>query len=264
MKWYIFVISLAITLVLFAHQGMSQQIIELKPPTDETITGVIKKIDDARKSIVIKRKAENQEEQEISIVLDAYTKVFFGQKTADRHDLSEGQAVRITYSSQNIVPIVNNIPVGEETIHIAKKITIVSMEKDEFSIFEIKPTLSGYKNNALLVATKNKVWVRCEDKPDASLVLARGGLWVRALTEKAGSMRYGAKGETIMEPGTEVLVCADNTKDDKDWFVGNIDYDSSTYSFVGLVRLLGYFIEGHCCMSPFWHRFASISASFSA
>jgi len=67
---------------------------------------------------------------------------------------------------------------------------------------------------------------------------------MRAIGDKGGSVTFGAHAERIVSPGTEVLICLDKTKDDEGWFAGNIDYDSSVYSFIGSVPISGYVIDG--------------------
>jgi len=119
--------------------------------------------------------------------------------------------------------------------------------RNELVIKEIQPTLTGYENYAVIeVRTRDnerELWVKRENKEGHKLVMARGGLWVRAIDPGGeGSIQYGTKGERICGPGTEVLLCREDI-DNCNWFAGNIDYEGSTYILVGKVPLNGYVFE---------------------
>lgn len=153
---------------------------------------------------------------------------------------------------------------------------------NEFVISDIQPTLSGYQNKATIATEEGDIWIKCENKPNANLVLFVKGLWlVRSLNSEPGSVKYlksGAivrfeadgtliegrsiqingtritrtKGSLIqMSPNTEIAVCVKEgipniglpNCDSPDWFVGSLDYEGSIYSFIGKIKLLGWTLE---------------------
>lgn len=118
------IIIMAAFAVLLAGQGICQQVIELKPPTEDTISGVIKRITDGQSILVSAVKGG----EDVSIILGKDSKVTIAGKVGSLSDLRVGQTVSVTYTAQNTVPIVSNVPVAEETLRVAKTISIVSPE----------------------------------------------------------------------------------------------------------------------------------------
>ena len=112
-------------------------------------------------------------------------------------------------------------------------VVLYAQEAKEIVLKDIKPTLTGYANNAFVETQKvgpdkKEITVfRRNQSSSAPLVAAKGGnIWgtevpfAIGVTEKklSGDAHIGIDGDTL--------------------FVGNLDYDGSTYTFVGTVRLV--------------------------
>jgi hypothetical protein len=99
---------------------------------------------------------------------------------------------------------------------------------------EFNPTLSGYKNNALVKMEKvgpqkkemTVFWKK--DEPKYNLVAAQGGLI------RGRGVSIGANGEKICKGETHIAI------DGNSQFVGNLDYQDSIYTFLGKVRLMNH------------------------
>lgn len=94
---------------------------------------------------------------------------------------------------------------------------------------DIKPTLAGYNNNAFVETDKKHMTIfRRDINTDAPLVAAKGGnIW----GEEVG-FQIGKQGEKILSGDAHIEIDGDTQ------FTGNLDYDGSTYTFLGTVKLL--------------------------
>ena len=102
---------------------------------------------------------------------------------------------------------------------------------------DFKPTLSGHKNNAFVQTDKvgadkkEMVVFWRKDRPEYVLVAALGGaFW-------GGGFQIGANGEKKCNGEAHVAI------DGESQFTGNLDYDGSTYTFLGKASLLKYTFE---------------------
>jgi hypothetical protein len=104
----------------------------------------------------------------------------------------------------------------------------------EVMLSAFKPTITGHVNNALVKSVigsdkKEMVVFWKKDSPEFTLVAALGGTFLGG-----GGFQVGAQGEKIGLGETQIAIDGEIA-----WqFVGNLDYDESTYTFVGTVRLL--------------------------
>lgn len=128
--------------------------------------------------------------------------------------------------------------------------------------------MSGYQNKATLAKVERDIWAKCENNPDANLVLfVKGYWWIKSINSEPGSVKYLESGAIVrfeaegtaiqpgliqMSPNTELAVCNEGMRpnamgllncDSPDWFVGSLDYEGSIYSFVGKIKLLGWTFE---------------------
>jgi len=153
----------------------SQQVIELKPPTEETVNGVILKVDLARSTILIRRTEPSWKESEL--------KLYFTEKTTMRHDsrkieptqLGAGQQVIVKYESEQQVPIIHNEVMPPVQIHTAKEIEVIQLvssgiykaaQTDEQA--PSPPRIAGLKSKR--VAEFLSAFSQSFDKVDRSLV----------------------------------------------------------------------------------------------
>jgi hypothetical protein len=118
---------LVTTLVLLtAKQGVSQQVIELKPPSEQLLTGVIKMIDSNGHLVVSVQTAPGATGHEISIILNDETAITLDGRVAKASDLRAGHAVTVNYVAENRVAILKNVPTGEVTLRTARRVSAVS------------------------------------------------------------------------------------------------------------------------------------------
>jgi uncharacterized protein YraI len=107
-------------------------------------------------------------------------------------------------------------------------------KQKEIDLSDFKPTLSGYKNNAFVQTDtvgpdkKEMVVFWRKDQPEYVLVTALGGVFL------GGGFQIGAHGEQKCFGEAHVAI------DGETQFTGNLDYEGSTYTFIGKVKLLKY------------------------
>ncbi|MDW7997536.1 MAG: hypothetical protein RMJ46_07670 [Bacteroidota bacterium] len=116
-----FVIAFALGIT---GEAVSQQIIEFKPPSEETLTGVIKKAD--ADGSVVSVQTGSGTSQDVLIIFNRETTLTFDGKGIKAIDLRPGQTVAVKYTSENTVAIVNNVPTGEVVLRTAKSVSAVS------------------------------------------------------------------------------------------------------------------------------------------
>jgi hypothetical protein len=120
---------------------------------------------------------------------------------------------------------------------------IVGCGRSEFVLKDIKPTLSGYTNNAFVTTNavgqdKKKMTVFTTNKEVKSpLMAAEGGIvWGKISyglnLDGSSGILHDANGVMTFEDGAYVAIDGDSQ------FTGNLDYDGSIYTFSGTVRLL--------------------------
>jgi len=110
-----------------------------------------------------------------------------------------------------------------------------TQETGEVVLSAFKPSITGHINSALVKSEeigqdkKPMVVFWKKDSPEFTLVAARGGTFLGG-----GGFEVGSHGEKIGFGETQIAIDGDI-----DWqFIGNLDYEGSTYTFLGTVRLL--------------------------
>ena len=124
MKTLVTILWMAVFAVLATGQGICQQVMEPKPPTEAMITGVIKTITRGS-AFVLTVAEENGRTHDLPIILPKEIKVTMDESAAKADDLRIGKAVTVTYTTQNTVPGTTNVPAGETTVRTAKSISII-------------------------------------------------------------------------------------------------------------------------------------------
>jgi len=120
---------------------------------------------------------------------------------------------------------------------------IVGCGRSEIVLKDIKPTLSGYTNNALVTTDtvgqdKKKMTVFTTNKEVKSPMMAvKGGIvWGKVSyglnVDGISGILHDTNGVMMFEDGAYVAIDGDSQ------FTGNLDYDGSVYTFSGTVRLL--------------------------
>jgi hypothetical protein len=120
---------------------------------------------------------------------------------------------------------------------------IVGCGRSEFVLKDIKPTLSGYTNNAYVTTDtvgqdKMKMTVFTTNKEVKSPLMAvKGGIvWGNVSyglnSDGSSGILHDTNGVMMFEDGAYVAIDGDSQ------FTGNLDYDGSIYTFSGTVRLL--------------------------
>ncbi|MCX6348243.1 MAG: hypothetical protein NTV79_01895 [Candidatus Aureabacteria bacterium] len=109
-----------------------------------------------------------------------------------------------------------------------------AQQTQEVILPAFKPTIKGHANNALVKSVmgsekKEMVVFWKKDSPEFTLAAALGGTFLGG-----SGFQVGAEGEKIGLDETQIAIEGDTA-----WqFVGNLDYEDSTYTFIGTVRLL--------------------------
>jgi len=110
-------------------------------------------------------------------------------------------------------------------------------QEKKIDLSDFKPTLSGHKNNAFVqtdivgLDKKEMVVFWRKDQPEYVLVTAIGGFFIK------GGIQFGAHGEKKCFGEAHVAI------DGETEFTGNLDYEGSTYTFIGKVMLLKYTVD---------------------
>jgi len=127
MKRYILILSLvSFVLCLSVAAVSSQEVIELKPPTTDTVDGTIQQLDKVKKFMIIKPNRLEME-KELKISWNDKTQVVqLQERTATIDELKVSQEVRIKYTSEKRVLIIRNIPTEVVVDRIASEIRIIS------------------------------------------------------------------------------------------------------------------------------------------
>jgi hypothetical protein len=112
-------------------------------------------------------------------------------------------------------------------------VLLYAQEKKEIVLKDIKPTLTGYVNNAFVDTEKvgpdkkeMTVFRRDQNSPGPLVVAKREGyVWGAGfpLVKGATEMKLAGNGHIGIDGDTQ--------------FRGNLDYDGSTYTFIGTVHL---------------------------
>lgn len=125
MKALVVICVLALALSM-ANKVASQHVIELKPPSEETLAGVIKMID-TEGNLVVSIETAPDTSQDIPLILNDDTMITLDGKVAKASDLRRGHRVTVKYTAENTVAIVNNVPTGEVTVRTARHVSAVSL-----------------------------------------------------------------------------------------------------------------------------------------
>jgi hypothetical protein len=124
MKTLVTVLWMTVFAVRTTGQGIGQQVMEPKQPTEAMVTGVIKTI--TRGSSLVLTVAEvNGPTHDMPIVLPQEIKITMDGSAATAGDLRIGKAVTVAYTTQNPVPGAANVPAGVKTVRTAKSISII-------------------------------------------------------------------------------------------------------------------------------------------
>jgi hypothetical protein len=115
-----------------------------------------------------------------------------------------------------------------------------------WAIKSILPTITGQTNEAVIIAKREadslEIWARREGETQ-KLTIRGQPLWVRATSDKGGSIQYGATGEIIVGPDTEALLSRKAKPDAANWFRGVLDFEDSSYTLVGKVPIFDFLFE---------------------
>jgi hypothetical protein len=129
--------------IAVANEGASQQVIELKPPSEETLTGVIKEIDaptrdlkeiapgqtvamSKKGTLVLLPQTGADSGKVVSFVLNEETTITVDGTVAKASDLLPGQTASVQYTAANAVQIVSSVPSAEVVLRTAKTVSAVS------------------------------------------------------------------------------------------------------------------------------------------
>jgi tetratricopeptide (TPR) repeat protein len=166
---------------------------------------------------------------------NGYAVNLFGQKVHEGGLVDTNVSPEGNYLSDNGKPIYGRLV--RSRFGRLEEVILATSARQEIIFPDFKPTLSGHKNNAFVQTDKvgadekEMVVFWRKDLPEYVLVTALGGVFW------GGGFQIGANGEKKCIGEAHVAI------DGETQFTGNLDYDGSTYTFLGKVSLLEHTFE---------------------